>query len=133
MRTGSRRSVAPRMADPGTSTRLFTPQFVVLGLATALYNGAFGALNALLPRYVVDVLGGSESTAGFVVGSMAITALVARPWLGRLADRRGARRIIIVGALVASTGIPLLVVGDTIAGAVASRLVMGIVNAGVFT
>lgn len=118
---------------PERSAGLFSVQFVILGVATALYNGAFGALNALLPRYVVDVLDGSESTAGFVMGSMAITALLARPWLGRMADRRGARRIIIIGALVASTGIPLLVVGDTIAGAVAARLIMGIGNAGVFT
>ncbi len=120
--------------EPGaTKDRLFTPQFIILGVATALYNGAFGAINALLPRYVVDVLGGSESTAGFVMGSMAITALLARPWLGRMADRRGARRIIVIGALTAACGIPLLVVGDTIAGAVLSRLVMGIGNAGVFT
>ncbi len=113
--------------------RLFTAQFVILGISTALYNGAFGALNALLPRYVVDVLGGTESTAGFVMGTMAITALLARPWLGRMADRSGARRIIIIGALVGSLGIPLLVVGDTIAGAVGARLIMGIGNAGVFT
>ncbi|MEL6891619.1 MAG: MFS transporter [Actinomycetota bacterium] len=115
------------------ATRLFTVQFVILGVSTALYNGAFGALNALLPRYVVDVLGGGESTAGFVMGTMAITALLARPWLGRVADRSGARRIIIVGAAVAATGIPLLTLGDSIALTVAARLVMGIGNAGVFT
>jgi len=44
-----------------TTTRLFTAQFVVLGLATSLYNGAFGTLNALLPRYVVDVLRGADT------------------------------------------------------------------------
>lgn len=113
--------------------KLFSAQFFVLGMATALYNGAFGALNALMPRYVVDVLGGSESTAGFVMGSMAITALLARPWLGRIADRRGAKLIIVVGALVGASGIPLLVVGDTIVGAVAARMIMGAGNAGVFT
>lgn len=120
------------MPEPSTN-KLFSAQFVILGVATALYNGAFGALNALMPRYVVDVLGGSESTAGFVMGSMAITALLARPWLGRIADRRGAKLIIVVGALVGASGIPLLVIGDTVAGAVAARMIMGAGNAGVFT
>ena len=116
-----------------SSPRLFTPEFAILSLATALYNGGFGALNVLLPQYVVDVLGGTETTAGIVMGSMAITALVSRPFLGRMADRSGARRIIVAGALTSTVGLSLMLLGDSLAITIIARLVMGIGNAGVFT
>ncbi|MEM8746750.1 MAG: MFS transporter [Actinomycetota bacterium] len=116
-----------------SSPRLFTPEFAILSLATALYNGGFGALNVLLPQYVVDVLGGTETTAGIVMGSMAITALVSRPFLGRMADRSGASRIIVAGALTSTVGLSLMLLGDSLAITIIARLVMGIGNAGVFT
>jgi MFS family permease len=116
-----------------STNRLLTPQFLLLATAASLYNGGFGALNALLPRYVVDVLGGNEALAGTVMGSMAITALVTRPWVGRIADRRGARRVIVGGATTAAVGVSLMLLGDALALTVVARLIMGAGNAGVFT
>lgn len=113
--------------------RLLTWQFGVLALSAALYNAGFGALNALLPRYVVDVLDGTETTAGIVMGTMAVTALLTRPWFGRLADRRGARRIIVQGSITSGVGVALLLLGDDLWLTILSRLVMGAGNAGVFT
>lgn len=116
-----------------SSPRLLTPEFAIVAACAALYNGGFGALNVLLPPYVVDVLGGSETTAGIVMGAMAVTALVSRPWVGRIADRHGARRIIIGGSLVGALGIAILLIGDSLALTLAARLVMGAGNAAMFT
>lgn len=116
-----------------SGSRLLTLEFGILAASAALYNAGFGALNVLLPRYVVDVLGGSETTAGFVMGAMAITALLSRPFFGRTADRHGARRIIVGGALTSAVGISLMLIDDALVYTVLARLVMGVGNAAVFT
>ncbi|MEA3078370.1 MAG: hypothetical protein QOF60_3278 [Actinomycetota bacterium] len=92
-------------------------EFVLLGLCASLFFFAYGAGLPVLPRFVLS-LGGDGSDVGLVVGGLAVGALVVRPSLGRLGDRRGARRLLIGGSLLASAGfaatafvhvIPLLV------------------------
>ena len=113
--------------------RLFTPEFLLLIATGITYSLGTGALNALLPPFVVDELGGgTEATAGFVMGSMAITALLSRTVLGRIAGRRGARRLMGVGAAIMAVALVLLVLFPSVPGAVASRLVMGGGNAAFF-
>lgn len=102
-------------------------------VAASVFFLGTGALNALLPRFVVDALAGSELTAGIVMGSMAISALVTRPWFGRLADRRGARRLIVLGAGFATVSLTLLTAFPSIAGAIVSRLFLGAGAAAVVT
>lgn len=114
--------------------RLLTARFVVLmATASAFFAGA-GLLNAITPLYVVDALGGSEVAAGVTMGSFAVSALLSRPWFGRLADRAGARRIIVVGGLVSATSMVVLLVGpETIATAILSRFVLGFGAAAMLT
>ncbi len=111
---------------------MFTREFLLLILVGATNSLGTGALNALLPPFVVDELGGTEATAGVVMGSMAITALLSRALLGRVSDRRGARRLIGSGAALTGAGLLLLVVWPSVPGAIASRLVMGAGNAAFF-
>lgn len=99
--------------------RLFTPEFLLLIATGITYSLGTGALNALLPPFVVDELGGTEATAGFVMGSMAITALLSRTVLGRIAGRRGARRLMGVGAAIMAAALLLLVLFPSVPGAVA--------------
>ena len=47
-----------------TPSRLVSPEFATLMLASVLFFGGFGILNALVPTFVVDELDGSEATAG---------------------------------------------------------------------
>ena len=101
--------------------------------AASLFFLGSGALNALLPRFVVDALGGTELTAGIVMGTMAISALLARPWFGRLADRRGARRLIVLGAGFAAVSLLLLAAFPSVPGAIVSRLFLGAGAAAVVT
>lgn len=129
-------SIAPIVGlgtDQGPPQRLLSRQFVILGASTSCFFLGAGALNVLLPQYVVDELGGSPATAGIVMGSTAVSALVTRVWFGRLADRRGARRILVIGALLAATATALLVVTGSIAAVIATRLLYGAGQAAFFT
>jgi MFS family permease len=105
--------------------KLLGRQFVTLALAAACFFLGTGAMNVLLPQYVVDELGGSEVAAGVAMGSMAVSALFTRMWFGRLADRRGARLIVVIGALLFMVASLLLVVSENLGMVILSRLVFG--------
>lgn len=120
-------------ADTEAPRSLLTREFLTIAASAALYFLAAGALNALIPLFVVDELGGTEATSGFVMGSFAITALLTRPWFGRLADRHGARRIMTIGGVTAASSMLVVLVSPTIAGTVASRLVLGVGGAAMMT
>ncbi len=105
--------------------RLLTPEFWTLAGCASLFYLGMGAANALLPKFVVDELAGTEATAGFVMGSMAISALATRMWFGRVADRHGARRILVMGALLGALSMLALAVVDSVSGAVLTRLLAG--------
>lgn len=107
------------------SERLVTPQFAILMLTGSVYFFGVGGLNSLIPPYIVDELGGSETTSGVVMGSFAISALVTRAAFGRTADRHGARRIIVMGALIAAASMVILLTTTSVFGAIAARLVLG--------
>lgn len=114
--------------------RLLTVEFGILMAASALYFGGAGILNALVPTFVVDELGGSEATAGTVMGSIAITSLLSRPLLGRLADRHGSRRILLIGTSLTVLSMAIIRLGPaTVATVVVSRLVLGVGMAAMFT
>ncbi len=118
-------------ARPGRQ-RLVSGEFLILVTTSCLHSLGTGALNALLPPFVVDELGGTEATAGIVMGSMAITALLSRALLGRVSDRRGARRLVGGGAFVTGLSMLLIVAWPTVAGAIVARLIMGVGNAAFF-
>ncbi|MFV0258927.1 MAG: MFS transporter [Acidimicrobiales bacterium] len=113
--------------------RLLTRAFGLVTATAALYFFAVGALNALIPLFVVDHLERSEAVSGLVMGSQAITALATRVWFGRAADRHGARRIMVIGGILAIVSMAVLTVFSSLGGAVASRLVLGAGTAGMVT
>lgn len=108
-------------------------EFLTLAAATTLYFFGMGASNPLMPKFVVDELGGTEATAGFVMGSFAVAALATRVGFGRLGDRRGARRLMVIGCITSALGLLLLLVADTVAIAIGSRLLMGTAQAAAMT
>lgn len=110
-----------------------TREFATLMVTTSIFFLATGAVNALLPKFVVDELSGSEATAGFVMGSAAISAIATRIWFGRTADRRGARRIMVIGAVLGAVGYATMAVASSVGVATAARLVFGASGAAVVT
>src|SRR5262249_13097128 len=97
---------------------------LVLAGAVCCY-AALGAVVRIIPGYVGTTLGLSAVAVGFAVGAPALTAVVARPGGGRLADRRGPRGVVVGGAIVAALGaLPMFV--ESYPAFVVSRLAVGV-------
>jgi MFS family permease len=119
--TGARpASAIPR--DP----RLFTPAFATLSLAVLVFFVAGGILLPVTPQYSEEVLFADRFAVGVVIGAFAVSSLLMRPFAGRLADQRGRRIALILGAaisIVAAAGhlvafnVPVLIVMRLILGA----------------
>lgn len=110
----------------GSQPRLLTREFLSLSAAVLAFFVSGAVFLPVLPRFTIGPLGGDDFAVGIVLGAFAVASLVMRPFAGRLADRRGRRIVLIVGAIItvgASFGhlvagsIPLLVV---------MRLVLGV-------
>jgi len=95
---------------------------VVLATAVLCY-AALGTVLGILPGYV-HTLGGGAVLVGFAVGAPALTGAAGRPLGGRIADRLGPARVVMVGALLMALGtIPAYV--RALPVLIASRLAVG--------
>ncbi len=92
-----------------------------------------GAVLPVLPRYINGPLEAGNIAVGVVIGCYAATGLMLRPIAGRLADHRGRKPTVVVGAaLSAAAGfIYLLPLG--VPGLVLARLMLGAGEGTVFT
>jgi predicted MFS family arabinose efflux permease len=95
----------------------------VLGGALLCY-AALGAVLRVLPEHLAGDLGAGPVAVGLAVGAPALTGVLARPAGGRLADRFGAPRLLIVGALLMAVGVAPAVIATTTTQ-ILSRLVVG--------
>ena len=80
----------------------------------------------MLPRYAEGPLDTGAVGIGLAVGASSITALLFQPLAGRIADRRGRRRILLVGTALAAVMIAAYTLADGLAILVALRLAVGI-------
>src|SRR4051794_10020310 len=96
---------------------------LVLSSAVACYC-ALGVVLGVVPRYVAGGLGANPVWVGVTVGAPALTGAAFRPVGGRLADRRGPRRVMTAGAVVMAVG-ALPAFAPSLAGLLVSRLAMG--------
>lgn len=107
----------------------FAGIFVVTGLGLL----SVGATLPVIPRYVQGPIGGSDFSVGLVTGAFAITGLACRPLAGNLADRRGRRPVVIVGALLTAVAGALYFVPAGVPGLVIARLFLGAGEGMVYT
>jgi len=77
--------------------KLWNANYIHLLCMSAITSIAFQMVNPVLSRYVVS-LGESVSLGGVIVGLLALTAMVARPFSGAMADRLNNKRILIVSS-----------------------------------
>src|SRR5436305_10064807 len=96
------------------------PYLAVLGGAVACY-AALGAVLRLLPHLALG-----PATLGLAVGAPALTAVLARPLAGRLADRHGPRIVVLAGTVVMALAAAPLLAGDPTPVLLASRLGAGL-------
>ena len=111
---------------------LFTAAFVRLGIADLAYFTSFGVAIHALPLYVTGPLGGDNASAGLAFGAFGITALICRPFAGRLADQWGRRPLLVLGAVLAGLGMAGIAFADSVPLVVLLRLVQGVAEAAFF-
>jgi MFS family permease len=82
--------------------RLITWPFVAVTAAAMLFFVYVGMLVVTVPRFVENELAAGELGVGMTVAAFAGAAILIRPVIGWAGDRYGRRRIMIVGASMAS-------------------------------
>lgn len=97
------------MSDIVLDTKLeFKPSVnaALLPIMAVVFIGflIIGMALPVLPLHVDQTLGLSAFVVGLVSGSQFVAALLSRVWSGHYADRRGAKRAVIVGLLAAVGG-----------------------------
>ncbi|HKZ76267.1 MAG TPA: MFS transporter, partial [Actinomycetota bacterium] len=105
---------------------LFTRAFVTVAAAELAYFTADGVLLPALPRYVEGPLGGGNVAVGLVIGAFSVSAFFLRPWAGALADRRGRRLIMVVGAALFALSVAGYLVATSIPALMGMRLLTGV-------
>jgi MFS family permease len=112
-----------------TRTRLVTPQFVLLGSAALAYFLADGMLVPTVPRYVAGPLTGGNVAVGLVVGAFSLSALVLRPWAGRLVDRHGRAVAMAAGGVAFAASVAAYGWAGSVEVLAALRLLTGVGDA----
>ncbi|MEG5057157.1 MFS transporter [Microcoleus sp. A2-C5] len=74
---------------------------LILFTAGLLFWCSLASLLPTLPLYVQSV-GGTKQQIGFVMGAFAIGLLLSRPQLGKIADSRGRKQVLLLGVSVAA-------------------------------
>jgi MFS family permease len=109
-----------------TRPRLVTAEFVRLGLAALAYFFADGVLLPTVPLYVEGPLDAGDIAVGVAVGSFSATALLLRPWAGRIADHSGRRPLMIIGAATFAVSVAGYGLADAVPVLVVLRLLTGV-------
>jgi MFS family permease len=125
--------VHPEAGLPTARPRLITPAFVLIAVASLAYFTADGVLIPAVPLFVEGPLGGNDVAVGISVAAFAVTALVLRPWAGRLGDRRGRRPLMVIGGAIVSASVAGYLVAGSVTVLVAFRLLSGVGEAFFFT
>lgn len=111
---------------------MLTRPFVLLGVAELAYFTSVGVAILTLPLFATGPIGSDEAGAGLAFGAFGITALVFRPYAGRLSDSRGRIPLMLAGAALAGVGMALIPFVDSLPLLVAIRLLQGVAEAAFF-
>ncbi|MGW4213151.1 MFS transporter [Lentzea sp. NPDC004789] len=112
--------------------RLLTPRFALLTAADLGYFTAMGIAVYTLPLHVTGPLHHSKAAAGLAFGAFAVSALLLRPFAGRLTDRIGRRPLLLGGTALAATSLALTALATDLPAVVALRLLLGVAEAAFF-
>lgn len=111
------------MISATASSKIYTKQFWLVCLSSLLFFASFNMIIPELPGYLTSL--GGEDYKGLIISLFAITAMVSRPFSGKLSDTIGRIPVMLSGSLVCficSLFYPLL---TSIAGFMLLRLVHG--------
>jgi len=80
--------------------KLWTKDFILLGLASLLMSTGFYFLMPTLPIYIVDKLHAHKGQVGYVLAAYTLSALIIRPFTGYVVDRVGRKWVFIISFLL---------------------------------
>ena len=100
-------------------------KLVYLFVAGLLFWISITLLLPTLPLYI-QYVGGTTKQVGIVMGSFAIGLLASRGWLGRVADRRSRKLVILIGSFVAVIAPIFYMSADSVYSLAATRAFHGI-------
>ena len=125
------------MADTKALTsardRGLTVTFVGLWATVFCAFLGLGAVLPVLPRYVRGPVHAGDFAVAVVVTASSIAALLSRPFAGYVAEARGRRRVMLLGAGLMAAGGAGYLLAATVPALLATRLVLGLGEACMFT
>jgi MFS family permease len=123
---------APPPSPTATPARLITGPFVSVMVTTLVFFFYIGMVVVTIPSFVERDLGGGEFGVGLTMASFALAAIFARPFLGRLTERYGRRKVMMSGAVLASVATLALALATELWQVLILRMFMGLGEAGLF-
>lgn len=102
------------------------PLFLLVMLATFAYFVSVGALQPTLPRFIEGPLGGDDFAVGVGIAGFSLSAVLMRPFVGRISDAYGRRLLIISGGLLVGVSSLALVWAGTLPWLIFLRFLSGI-------
>ena len=84
-----------------TQSTLLTRPFLIVTATAMVFFVYIGMLIPIVPLFIEGPLGLGEFGIGLTIAVFAVSAIIARPMLGRIADRYGRRVLLVGGASVA--------------------------------
>ncbi len=111
------------MNGQAVAARLYTSQFWLLCFCSFLFFASFNMLIPELPGYLTQL--GGEDYKGLIIALFTVTAMISRPFSGKLADRIGRIPVMAFGAMVCFACGFLYPVLSTLSGFFMLRLVHG--------
>ena len=112
--------------------RLVTRRFALVVGAGLAYFTALGMLLPVVPVYVDKRLDGGGLAVGVAVGAMFVSAVLCRPFAGRIGDRFGRRVLLVGGAAIVGVSIALYASAESFPVLVAARMLTGVGEAAFF-
>jgi len=108
---------------------MVTKPFVLLVSAAFCFFFAFGMTIPVLPPLVKDELGGGDLAVGAVVGIMALSSILVRPFIVPLIQRWGPSRVVLGAGVLGGISFALYAVPGEVYGLGLVRLLTGAVQA----
>jgi MFS family permease len=109
-----------------TRPALVTPPFVLVVVSTFAYFLCVGMLFPVFPFFIEGPLHGSDVAVGLSGGAFSLSAVLLRPWAGRLGDRRGRRPLMVIGSAIVATAVLANRAVDSLAMLMSLRLIAGV-------
>jgi MFS family permease len=99
--------------------------FIAFGGLSAMLSAGYGVLFTIVDDYKTEY-GIDESAIGYVIGAGFLAGFVSQVLFAPFADRGHARKVVVIGVVVAIAGLLLMAVSTTLTPILAGRIINGL-------